>query len=272
MNVQELKQTVQNGGRVYGTLVVSNSPHWPNSMKKAGLDFVFLDTEHIVRNEETLAWMCCTYGAVGLVPIVRIPSPDPYKASQVLDGGAGGIVAPYVETVEQVQALRGAVKLKPLKGERLERVLRQDESLEPELEEYLRYRNEKSVLFVNIESTPAIQNLDAILRVPDLDGILIGPHDLSCSLGIPEQYEHPRFTEALKTIIGKTRERGLIAGMHTINSGPVSLVLEWLRMGLNLHIMEADLVYAGRGLGQDLRTIQQELGEQSKIQNDQIIV
>lgn len=64
--------------------------------------------------------MCNAYRALGIAPIVRIPSPDPYYASMVMDGGANDIIAPYVETVEQVKALSGAVKLRPIKGMRLQ--------------------------------------------------------------------------------------------------------------------------------------------------------
>lgn len=272
MNIGELKSAIRGGWTVYGTLIVSTSPHWPALLKNLGLDFVFIDTEHIALERETLSWMCRAYGALGLAPIVRIPSPDPYAACQVLDGGAAGIVAPYVETVEHVQALRGAVKLRPIKGKRLERVLHGEEEFESELKEYLAERNRNNLLFVNIESIPAIENLDAILAVPDLDGILVGPHDLSCSLGLPEQYEHPQFTQALRTIVHKTRERGLIAGIHFIGCGPVSLAVEWIRMGINLHIQRGDIFYAARGVAQDLKAIRNALAEESPGQSESIIV
>jgi hypothetical protein len=109
--------------RLYGTLIVSPSPHWVPVVASLGLDFVFIDTEHIPLDREKLAWMCQAYHAVGLPPIVRITSPDPYEACVALDGGAVGIVAPYVETPEQVRELVGAVKKRPLKGRTLARHL-----------------------------------------------------------------------------------------------------------------------------------------------------
>ena len=110
----------------------------------------------------------------------------------VLDGGAAGIIAPYVESVRQVEALRGAVKMRPIKGQTQQSMLA-GEAVGSELEHYIRERASKRLLIVNIESTPAIEVLDDILQVPDLDAVLIGPHDLSCSLGIPERYDHPDF-------------------------------------------------------------------------------
>jgi 2-keto-3-deoxy-L-rhamnonate aldolase RhmA len=261
MNVPEIRATLAAGGRVYGTLVVSPSPHWPAHLAGAGLDFVFIDTEHIALGRETVSWMCRAYAAAGIAPIVRVPSPDPFAASGMLDGGAAGIVAPYIETVAQVQAMRGAVKLAPLKGERLERILSGAERPEPQLAEYLAARARERLLLVNIESLPAIRNLDAILAVPDLDGIVVGPHDLSCSLGAPEDYTSKAFSAALRTILEKTRRRGLIAGIHFMSCGPTELAVEWLRWGCNLLIQHADVVYAARGLAGELAAIRKAFGE-----------
>src|SRR5258707_5272328 len=116
MTPTQLRAALRAGRPVYGTLIVSDSPRWPASVAQIGLDFVFIDTEHIAIDRHPLSWMCHTYAALGLPPIVRIPSPDPYEATKILDGGAVGIVAPYVEAADQVRALRGAVKLRPLKG------------------------------------------------------------------------------------------------------------------------------------------------------------
>jgi 4-hydroxy-2-oxoheptanedioate aldolase len=69
---------------------------------QVGLDFVFIDTEHVPIDRPGLAWMCRAYDALGLAPIVRIPAPDPYLACQVLDAGATGVVAPYLETVIEI--------------------------------------------------------------------------------------------------------------------------------------------------------------------------
>jgi 2-keto-3-deoxy-L-rhamnonate aldolase RhmA len=103
--------------------------------------------------------------------------------------------------------------LRPLKGRRLADALRDRNTLEPELADYLEKRNGDKILIANIESVPAIENLHEICSVQGLDAVLIGPHDLSCSLGIPEQYTHPRFDEAVRTIFRIAREHGVGAGI-----------------------------------------------------------
>src|SRR5688572_6928535 len=131
MNSKQLRAALRSGKHAYGTLIVSDSPRWPAQVARIGLDFVFIDTEHVALDRKEMSWMCQAYAALGLTPLVRIPSPDPYAATMALDAGAAGIVAPYVETVEQVKALHGAVKLRPIKGARLDAVLNGRARFEP---------------------------------------------------------------------------------------------------------------------------------------------
>jgi 4-hydroxy-2-oxoheptanedioate aldolase len=262
MTAQDIKRVVAENKRVYGTLVTSPSPLLVSHIKATGVDFVFIDTEHIPLGPETLASLCTAYNGEGIAPIVRIPSPDPYAATRAIDFGARGIVAPYVETPEEVQRLRGAVKYRPLKGDRLEAFLFGGEKLEPELSDYLQEYNRQTLLFINIESEPACRNLETLLDVPDLDGILIGPHDLSCSIGLPEQYTSPSFTRALEHVVKNSRARELITGVHFSMCGNLSLASKWLDMGINMYIHQADIFFASAGLCSELRSIQEQLGEE----------
>jgi 2-keto-3-deoxy-L-rhamnonate aldolase RhmA len=200
-------------------------------VQELGLDFVFIDTEHIAFCRDTLSWMCQGYRAVGMA----------------LDGGASGVIAPYVETVEQVQALRGAVKLRPRKGQRLEEALRSNEELEPELAAYLSGRNGCSVLMVMIESRPAVEALDDLLSVPGLDGVLIGPHDLSTSLGVPEQYRHPEFNQCVRNIIRRARAARVGAGIHFWEG--LDLEIQWADAGANIILHSSDLTAYHRTTG-----------------------
>jgi 4-hydroxy-2-oxoheptanedioate aldolase len=178
-----------------------------------------------------------------------------------LDGGAAGIVAPYVETPEQVTALVGAVKKRPLKG----RVLAQHlagAALDPAVRDYVERGAAMRTLIVNIESAPALAALDDILAVEGLDGVLIGPHDLSTSLGVPENYPHPRFLAACDTIISKARARGLGAGVHVIyQANRLEHEERWVRLGANFILHAADIILFAEGLRRDLGELKQRLGD-----------
>lgn len=250
----QLRQRIRAGHTVFGTLIVSHSPRWPDAVRDCGLDFVFIDTEHIAIDRTDLSWMCQTYAALGLPPLVRIPSPDPYAATMVLDGGAAGVVAPYVETVAQVQALRGAVKLRPIKGRNLDALLT-GQPAAPELAAYQARAAADRLLVVNIESTPALAALDAILAVPDIDLVLIGPHDLSCSLGVPERYDHPEFLAACETIFRRARAAGVGAGIHFW--GDPAQQARLLALGANVLIHSADILLFKKHLRLELDAIRQ---------------
>ena len=258
MNPEEFCKALKSDKRMYGTLVVSTSPFWPKVIGDCGLDFIFIDTEHIAISRETLSWMCRTYNAMGLPTLVRITDPDPDRATVALDDGAAAVVAPYIERVDQVQALKGATKLRPLKGKKLERAL-QGEPIEPELESYINTNNRGNGLVVNIESTDAMENLDNLLSVQGVDAVLIGPHDLSCSLGVPEKYDHPDFLNAVELIIGNARSKGLGAGIHFWGSNKEHKRL--LDMGANFLVHKADVILFRTGLRKELVEIRELMGD-----------
>jgi 2-keto-3-deoxy-L-rhamnonate aldolase RhmA len=262
MNGKELRSALRNGEKVYGSLIVSTSPKWLDIIGQLNLDFVFIDTEHVAIGRELLSWMCHAYRGKSLAPIVRIPAPDPYQACMVLDGGAQGIIAPYVESAEQVRQLAGAVKTRPLKGRKLDDFLSGKKELEPELASYIEKHNHNHVLIVNIESRPAIEQLDDILAVPGLDAVLIGPHDLTCNLGIPEQYEHPEFLEAVETIITKARNAGVGAGIHVFYNYGIGQEIQWGQMGANLIVHSGDINRFTQSMQSDILTLRAAFGEE----------
>ncbi len=228
-------------------------------LNRVGIDFVFIDTEHIPIGRETLSWMCRAYAGSGLPPVVRIPSPDPFEATKVLDGGAAGVIAPYVESPEQVRDLVGATRLRPLKGQRLQTALDNPRSMEPELSTYLEQRNSNTLLIINIESVPAVENLDSILSVKGVDSVLIGPHDLSCSLGIPEQYDHPRFDEAVRKIFQTARRHNVGAGIHYWEG--IDKEVEWSAAGGNLIMHSSDITLFQKQLTKDMQELRTRLGD-----------
>jgi len=115
MNGKELIEALHSGKRIYGTLIISTSPKWVEVMRDLDIDVVFIDTEHIPMDWDKLGWMCHTFRGLGMAPIVRIPRPDPFEACRVLDMGAVGVVAAYMETAE----LKGLGAFKAMSNTRL---------------------------------------------------------------------------------------------------------------------------------------------------------
>jgi 4-hydroxy-2-oxoheptanedioate aldolase len=251
-----LKQKLKLGITVFGTSIISTSPVWVKAEALNTLDFVFIDTEHIPMDRNQLTYMCQTYNSMDLSPLVRISCPDSFLACMAKDAGAVGVIAPYIESADQVKELVGATKFRPLKGNRLKRILSGEEIPDKELVKYLEKYNSGSLALVNIESSYAVNHLEEILSVPGLDGVIIGPHDLSVNLSLPEMYEHPDFENVVREIIHKTRNRGLAAGIH-FPSHP-HLQVKWMKEGINIILHGSDMALFSKKLAEDLMKIKSD--------------
>lgn len=271
MKKDHLVHKLQQGANVYGTCVTATSPSWQIATAGAGVDFVFIDTEHIPLDRSDLSKLCQTYVALGVTPIVRITKPDPFLACQVIDGGAIGVVAPYLEESQQFIDLVGAVKFRPLKGEKLHRILQGEDILSPDLDSYLKNYNRGNLFIANIESVPAMERLDELFTIPGLDGVFIGPHDLSVSMGLPEQYDHPEFESAVRTIIHKARANNLHVGIH-FSLEPERQV-HWAREGANIIVHSFDIALFRQRLSHDLQLIRTTLQDSpAKNEADDLII
>lgn len=267
MNGKQLIKALRGGDMVYGTAIYSPSPIWPRVVQNLDLDMVFIDTEHTPHDRNTISWLCQTYSGRNLAPIVRIPSPDPYLAQMTIDGGATGIIAPYIESVEQVKALGGAVKYGPLKGDKLQAFLNGEAELEPDLDDYLAKRNANNVLIINIESVPAMGRLDDIVSLPYVDSVLVGPHDLSCSLGMPNQWDHPTFQDAIHQIITTCRNHHVGIGIH---HNFTHHQIDWIKAGVNLVMHSSDISAFNRALTAEFKTIRDGIGDLGAIKDENV--
>lgn len=229
------------------------------TLQKAQLDFAFIDNEHIAMNRADMSRLCQVFRGYGIDSIVRVPSPDPFLASQAIDAGATGVIMPYVEKISEVRELVGAVKYKPIKGAQLQRIINGEETLSVEMQRYVDQFNAGRICIVNIESVAAMNILDELLSVPGLDGVFIGPHDLSVSLGVPEQYDHPVFEEAVTKIIHTTRDKGLAIGVHL--SLEPERQIKWVKEGANIVMHSFDVALFTQRLMHDMNIIREGVGD-----------
>ena len=265
-----LLEKMKSGQNVYGTCITSTAPMWPAAVKKTGVDFVFIDTEHVPLSRNEMAALCQQFRSLDITPIVRIPALDAFLACQAIDAGALGVVAPYLESTQQVLELVGATKYRPLKGELLQKYLTGELEIPVAVKDYVNSVNASNICIANIESVPAMEKLDVMLSVKGLDAVFIGPHDLSISLGIPEQYDHPLFEEAVKTIIHKTRSHGLSIGIHF--SLEPQRQIRWMEEGANIVVHSFDVALFTQRLRQDLDTIRAAAGDLRSNQKEETLV
>ncbi len=262
---KEFRSALREGKKVYGTQISSTSPKMFDSVISLGLDFVFFCNEHVQYNPETLSWMCNAFKAAGVNPLVRILEPSPYLATQALDAGACTVLVPYVEEIEDVIALIGAVKYRPLKGKKLMRILHGEEKPSDELKQYLIHNNRNNSLVLNIESEKGVAMMNEYLAIqsldgPAVDGLMIGPHDLSTSYGMPEKYFSKEFLALTEGIIKNARAKGVSVGGHTGYRDSLDLQLEWAKMGATMLLHCSDAFLFANQLNNDLNKIKKLLG------------
>ena len=162
----------------------------------AGVDFVLIDMEHsgfhIGAVNDLLAW----FKATPVTPIVRVPAHDYDFIARVMDAGAAGIMAPNVRTPEEARAVNNAMRYAPEGGRGLGLGGSHNDYLPPDPTAYMREANQNNVILAQIESTTALENLDAIAATPGIDVLWIGHFDLTQSMGIVGQFDHPDFQKA----------------------------------------------------------------------------
>jgi 2-keto-3-deoxy-L-rhamnonate aldolase RhmA len=248
---KEIREALHSGGLVYGTHVTHlNNLSASGILLQAGLDYVFICGEHMPLDSIEIANLCRFYASNGVAPAVRISEPSMIEAARALDLGAHGIIAPYVETVEQVRNMVGAVKYRPLKGQLLNEIL-DGKPLSPEYQEFFPRFNKNNFLIIGIESRPAYENLDALIDVPGVDGVFLGPHDLTVSFGHPEDWNHPDYMNAMEDIIRRCRAKNLGVGLHML---PTKYTPEQARkmidMGMNWVLDGSDVGHAAKVLSE----------------------
>ena len=263
MKAADVLSTLRSGKPVFGAQIISTTPMVMPFLEKMDLDIVFLDLEHIPMDREITSWMCRAFTSAGIMPLMRPPKPDASLICQYLDAGAEGVVIPYIESPTQIRELVGAVRYRPLKGEYLERMLDGKYEMNERTKAFLNGNvwncNPKDkMLLINIESRPGIDHLDEILSVPGIDGVMIGPQDLSISLGIPEDYASPIFDAAVREIAEKTRAHGLFCGIHFAQT--VEQAAHFINdYGLQIYLEGNELVAFVRDVGARVSSIREKV-------------
>ena len=215
MNPTKLRRTLKQGGHVFGCMLsqMASSRFGP-VLEGSTLDYAIIDSEHGSRDRTEIQTLTSMLRQADVTPIVRVPVPKAEWVAMALDAGTAGVLVPYCERVEDVQAVVATCKWHPLKGEYLVRAVRDNVFPSPQTRRYLKARRKESFVIIGIESEPAYDNLDAILDVGDIDGVFIGPNDMSTSLGVPDDYKSPRYLSVVKDIIERCAARNIPVMVH----------------------------------------------------------
>jgi len=226
----EFKQRMRNGEVLYGSWIDLVDPCACEIMSELGFDWFLIDTEHGPIDIGTLQNMLIAMRGSSTVPIVRVPWNDQVVIKRTLDVGAMGIVVPLVRTAQDVRDAVSYTKY-PSAGVR-GCSPRRASSYFLDIQNYLEKANDGIIVIVQIEHIEAVQNLDEILAVPGLDGIFVGPADLSNSMGYFNNPGAPEVQETIAEVIRKGNEAGVCVGVAV--GGSIEQIGSWAAKGVQL--------------------------------------
>ncbi|MBM3215168.1 aldolase [Candidatus Poribacteria bacterium] len=212
MKANRLKRQLANGETVIGTFCLVPNSTVVEALAVSGLDFVILDTEHGPITIETCEDLIRGSECGGATPIIRVSQNQPDLILRALDIGAGGVQVPQCGSREDAERTVRAAKYAP-RGER-------GVSIFTRAGGYIGSRdhteacNSEQLVIVHIEGVGGVENLDDVLTVDGIDVIFLGPYDLSQSLGITGQVDHPRVRDTLVECTRKARAAGRWVGSY----------------------------------------------------------
>ena len=237
MEQNRMKALLRNGRSVIGTFVRMGSISM-EILGRTGWDFAIIDAEHGVHTMEDVSNMIRAARSVGLSPIVRVPSPDPVHAMRALDAGADGVQIPQLTSLEQIRAACRAARYYPV-GERgmCNYVAAAGYSTIP-FDEHMRTSNEEVLVAIHVENAWAAKHIEEILDIPGIDVVFCGPNDLSESLGVPGQMQHPKVVELLDQVSDACSARGIATGIFVKRP---ELLPHWLEKGFRYLTCSTDV-------------------------------
>ena len=209
-----VKDKLRSGKVTLGGWVMIGHPVSGELLASCGFDWVVVDTEHTSIGFETLESIFRAIELKGALPIVRLPGHDPITIKRCLDIGARGILVPMVNTAQQASDVVAAAKFPPLgvRGASLCRPSGYGESFPS----YYQNHNDDVLVIAMIEHVDAVANINEILTVEGLDALFMGPYDLSSSMGIVGQFDHPRLKEALEKVRLSAKAANMPVGLHVV--------------------------------------------------------
>ena len=218
--INKIRQTLQSGGNTIGSWMQIPNPSVAEIMGQAGFDWIAVDLEHGAFSLHQLPDIFRAIELGGTLPLARLSQGDPKECKQVLDAGAGGVIIPMIESADQLIKLKAACCWPPTgcRGVGFSRANLFGKHFEDYVEEA-----QAPLLIAMIEHVQAIEQLPEILEVDGLDAILVGPYDLSASMGVTAQFDSTEFKLALKQIQELTAKSKIACGIHSVTPSPEEL-------------------------------------------------
>lgn len=219
-----LKQKLKNNELTIGSWIMMGSPMSVEVMALAGFEWLVVDIEHTSIDLPTAENLIRTIQSHGINALVRVSKNEEVVIKRILDMGADGIIVPMVCSKEDAIAAVNFTKYPPVgtRGVGLYRA----SGYGTTFEQYKKWVNEELVIIAQIEHIDGVNNLDEILEVEGIDATIIGPYDLSGSLGFPGEFEKEKVRESIQKVLDKCKAKNFPSGFHVVDTNPDALKLK----------------------------------------------
>ncbi len=251
MKVNTAKQKMLQGQPVFGYSAKLGSPVAAELLGQAGTDFVLLDGQHGCWGTDSMIQGIAAVCATPATPMARVAFNSYTLIGQLLDAGLLGIVIPMVDTVEQARAVADACRFPPIGNRSFGsgRAFTYGE-------DYTDWIDRELFVAVQLESAQAVQNAEAIMAVPGIDGCMVGPQDLALSMGFHPRdiLKHPEHILALERVVEACRNTGKIPGIDT---GAPAMAAKRVEQGFRFIPMGADLRFLAASAAAGIKTMRE---------------
>ena len=214
MAITDIRKKLNNGGVSIGSWMQIPHSSIAEIMGQSNYDWVAVDMEHGAISVHQLPDLFRALELGNTLPLVRLAHGHSKDCKQALDAGAGGVIVPMIKSADQLRKVRDATRWPP-SGNRGVAFSRAN-LFGKNFNEYIK-EAKQPLLIAMIEHIDAINELDDILKVDELDAILIGPYDLSASMNLTAQFDHPEFSKAIRDIKNKSESANIPCGIHVVS-------------------------------------------------------
>jgi 2-keto-3-deoxy-L-rhamnonate aldolase RhmA len=255
--MKTFRQRLQHGEVLLGQLLLEFfTPGIGPMLDSCGLDFVIYDMEHGRCDITMLEQMIASCRGSGIVPMVRVPDLTYSPLSRVLDVGARAVMVPRVETRDQTEEIVRRLKFAP-QGKRGVALGVAHDLYRAAGPEFFKQANEEIAVIIQLETARAFENLESIVSVPGVDVAWIGHYDLTLSLGVPGQFDHPRFLEAMNDLLAACRRYGVAPGFLPATKESAA---HWINKGFRMLSLGSDIGVFLDGMKEFKSYVSQENG------------
>lgn len=253
MRGNRVKEKLVRGEASFGTMAWEfMTPGLPRICQAAGAEFLLLDMEHSGVSLETIKTQIALTAGLDILPFVRVPTGAYQYVARVLDAGALGVMVPMVETAEQAREIVKWSRY-PQQGRRGAAFgSAHDDYLGGPVVEKIATAHARTLTICLIETEVGLKNVDAIAAVDGVDCVWLGHFDLTDFLGIPAQFDHPKYVKGVERIVAAARKHGKVAGFMAADE---TWARDYYARGFRLIAYGIDTLIMQNGIGAGIRML-----------------